>query len=104
MGATTATYPVVSEYSQPWYATWALPALTAHEPSPIAWIAWVQASVMLAALKFPVQPSGSIADTLTRGLLTDVAPVVLLAAFVVAGVRSARVSTSQSPLISGSLP
>jgi hypothetical protein len=104
MGATTATYPVVAEYSQPWYATWALPALSGHEPSPIAWIAWLQASVMLAALKFPVQPSGSIADTVTRGLLTDVAPVVLLVAFVIAGVRSARGSASHSPLTSGSVP
>jgi hypothetical protein len=94
MGTTTATYPVVAEYSQPWYSTWALPALTAHEPLPIAWIAWLQAAVMLAALKFPVQPSGSIADTLIRGLVTDVAPVVLLVAFVVAGVRSGRASPS----------
>jgi uncharacterized membrane protein len=89
-GTTTAAYAIGAEYAQPWYALWALPVLSAAEPTPIAWVAWIQAAVMLAALKLPLHPTGSLGDLLVRGLLTDVAPVVMVIAFVVAGVHQAR--------------
>jgi hypothetical protein len=89
-GTTTAAYPIGAEYAQPWYALWALPVLTTSDPTPIAWVAWIQATVMLAALKLPLHPTGSLADLLVRGLLTDVAPVALVIAFVAAALHQVR--------------
>jgi hypothetical protein len=76
--------------AQPRYAIWAVPVLSAADPTPVAWVAWIQAGVMLAALKLPLHPTGSIADLLIRGLLTEVAPVVVVPGFVAAGVYEAR--------------
>jgi len=89
IGATTAAYTVGAEYSYPWYSLWALPVLTDHEPTPLAWAMWANAVVMLAALKLPTHPSTSLVDTVLGGLITYAAPVVVLAAFVVAGTKYA---------------
>jgi hypothetical protein len=80
---------MAAAYSYPWYAGWSLPTFTDRQPSQLAWVVWLQASLMLAALKLPVRPSGTVVGILTRGVLSYVAPLVLLAAFVVIGLRGA---------------
>jgi hypothetical protein len=86
-GATTASYTMAAAYSYPWYAAWSLPTFADRQPSRLAWVVWLQASLMLAALKLPVRPSGTVLGTLTRGLLSYVAPLVLLTAFVILGLH-----------------
>ena len=78
---------MAAAYSYPWYSAWALPTLSADQPSQLAWVVWLQASLMLAALKLPVIPSGTVAGTVTRAALSYLAPLVLLGAFVVIGLR-----------------
>ena len=97
IGAATGSYTIAAEYSFPWYAGWALPVLADHEPTALAWVVWVQAAVMLAALKLPIHPSTTILDTTLRGTITYAAPIVVLIAFVVAGLRSTRVGWSDRP-------
>jgi len=87
-GATTASYTMAAAYTYPWYAAWSLPTFTDRQPTQLAWVVWLQASLMLAALKLPVRPSGTVLGTLMRGVLSYVAPLVLLAAFVVIGLRA----------------
>jgi hypothetical protein len=104
LGATTASYVFGAEYALPWYATWAMPVLADGAPSPLAWILWVQAAVMLAALKLPIRPTGTPLDTSARVVVTYLAPLVLLVAFVVAGTVLAhprdRVSRSELQVVS----
>jgi hypothetical protein len=90
IGATTAAYTVAAEYSFPWYAAWALPVLTDHEPTPFAWVVWAQGALMLAVLKLPTHPSTTLLDTTLRGTLTYAAPLLLLVAFIVAGTSAVR--------------
>lgn len=97
IGATTGSYAVGAEYAFPWYAGWALPVLADREPTPLAWVVWVQAAVMLAALKLPIHPSTTILDTTLRGTITYAAPLVVLAAFVVVGLRAARQGWTDPP-------
>ena len=80
---------MAAAYTYPWYAAWSLPTFTDRQPSQLAWVVWLQASLMLAALKLPVRPSGTVLGTFTRGVLSYVAPLALLAAFVVVGLRRA---------------
>lgn len=87
VGATTASYTMAAAYSYPWYSAWALPTLTEHQPSQLAWVVWLQASLMLAALKLPVIPSSTVVGIVTRGALSYVAPLLLLGAFVLIGLR-----------------
>jgi hypothetical protein len=93
-----------AEYALPWYATWAMPVLADGAPSPLAWILWVQAAVMLAALKLPIRPTGTPLDTSARVVVTYLAPLVLLVAFVVAGTvldhPRDRVSRSELQVVS----
>jgi hypothetical protein len=96
IGATTGAYTVGAEYSFPWYAAWALPVLADHEPTPLAWVVWVQAAVMLAALKLPIHPSTTVLDTVLRGTITYAAPILLVVAFVVAGVGATRFGWGRS--------
>jgi hypothetical protein len=91
IGAATGAYTVGAEYSFPWYAAWALPVLADHDPTPLAWVVWVQAAVMLAALKLPIHPSTTVLDTVLRGTITYAAPILLAIAFLVAGVGQTRV-------------
>jgi alpha-1,6-mannosyltransferase len=88
-GTTAAAYPVAAAYCYPWYSCWALPALAADRdgPSPLGWVVWLESAVALGALKMVIGPTGTLDDQVARGLLTDVLPLVLLAAFVVAGFR-----------------
>ena len=67
VGATTASYTMAAAYSYPWYSAWALPTLSDHQPSQLAWVVWLQASLMLAALKLPVIPSSTVVGIVTRG-------------------------------------
>ena len=91
-GVTAAAYPIGAAYSLPWYANWALPCLTDPDPSPLAWIVWLQAATMLTALKLHDHPAGTIADAISRGLITDVLPVVWVIAFIVFGLRQTQIS------------
>jgi hypothetical protein len=84
-GVAAASYTMAAEYTLPWYAAWSLPALAERKPSPVAWVVWVQAAVLLAAWKLPLPPSGSALDTAARSVLVYLAPVVLLVAFIAAG-------------------
>jgi hypothetical protein len=90
VGAATASYTVAAQYTLPWYVAWSLPSLADDKPSPLAWIVWVQAAVLLAAWKLPSPVEGGALETGVRGLLLYAAPVVLLVAFVVAGTVRAR--------------
>jgi Glycosyltransferase family 87 len=96
-GATTASYTVAGAYTYPWYCSWSLPVLTSRRPSKLAWIVWLQASAMLAALALPIHPSGSIVDDLFRDALTYLAPVALALAFVVVAVRGSDQSLGVVP-------
>jgi alpha-1,6-mannosyltransferase len=110
IGVTTAAYTLGAAYSYPWYAAWSLPTLTDGDPSPVAWIVWIQATVMLAALKLSSHPNGTVGDIVFRWPLTYVAPPLLLVAFVVVacrrepGERRARsgLQPAPSPTIAGS--
>jgi len=93
IGATTASYTMAAEYALPWYAIWALPLLTERRPSFFAWVVWVQAAVMLAAVRMPLHPNPSVLDTTVRGTLTYAAPIACFVAFVVAGVLATRAAT-----------
>ena len=90
IGVTTASYTVAAEYALPWYAVWALPLLTERRPSLFAWIVWIQAAVMLAAVRLPLHPNTSMLDTIVRGTLTYAAPIACFIAFVVAGLLATR--------------
>ncbi len=56
VGAATASYAAAAEYTLPWYAGWALPALADRRPSRLAWVIWWQSVVLLAAWKLPHAP------------------------------------------------
>ena len=84
VGVSTAAYPFAAEYAYPWYACWALPLFAERDPSPLAWVVWTQAAVMLAVYRLPIHWQGTPLDGLLRILLTYVAPVGLLVLFVVA--------------------
>jgi hypothetical protein len=81
-GAAAAAYGIGAEYTLPWYAGWALPVVTARRPSPLGWLVWVQAAVLLAAWKLPTHHTGGVADTVLRGTVAYALPIVLLGAFV----------------------
>jgi len=85
VGAATSSYTVAAQYTLPWYAAWSLPSLADHKPSLLAWVVWIQAAVLLAAWKLPSPVEGGVLETGVRGLLLYAAPIMLLAAFVVAG-------------------
>ena len=82
VGAAAAAYGVAAEYTLPWYAGWALPVVAARRPSPLGWVVWVQAVVLLAAWKLPTHHTGGVADTVLRGTFAYALPIVLLGAFV----------------------
>jgi hypothetical protein len=100
IGATSASYTMAAEYALPWYAIWALPLLTERRPSFFAWVVWVQAAVMLAAVRLPLHPDPSVLDTVVRGILTYAAPIVCFVAFVVAGVLATRNAPREPALAS----
>jgi hypothetical protein len=95
IATTTAAYPIAAEYALPWYAVWALPLLTERRPSAFAWVVWIQASVMLAAVRMPLHPDPSLLDTTVRGTLTYAAPIACLVAFVIIGMLATRPNTSE---------
>ncbi len=98
-GTTTAAYTFGSSYSFPWYLNWSLPSVADASPTPIAWVIWLQGATALAALKLRVRSTGTLGDGLFRVLLTDVVPLVLLAAFFVYGLRAgtAQVKGTAAP-------
>jgi alpha-1,6-mannosyltransferase len=87
VGISLAAYPVAAEYAYPWYSAWALPIFAANGLSALGGVVWVQSVVLLAALKLPIGVRGSPLHAVLRVLLTDVAPPLLLLAFVVAALR-----------------
>lgn len=95
-GAAAAAYGIGAEYTLPWYAAWALPVMTARRPSPLGWLVWVQAAVLLAAWKLPTHHTGGVADTVLRGTVAYALPIVLLGAFV--AVRDRGAASEASPV------
>ena len=87
VGVALAAYPVAAEYAYPWYSAWALPLFATNGLSALGGVVWVQSVVLLAALKLPIAVQGSPMHAALRILLTDVAPPLLLVAFVVAALR-----------------
>jgi Glycosyltransferase family 87 len=87
VGVTLAAYPIGAEYAFPWYAAWALPVFATDRLTPIAWVAWVESIVLVAALKLPIAVTGSMAHSTLRVVLTYVAPPALLVAFIVVAIR-----------------
>jgi len=92
VGVATASYAIGAQYTLPWYSLWALPVFAAEEPSPVAWVVWLHAAWLLAALELPIHASGSVLDVTFRGLLSYVAPLGFLVAFVVLAVEKTRLT------------
>ena len=103
VGVSLAAYPVAAEYAFPWYAAWALPVFASDGLSPLGAVVWIQSVVMLAALKLPLPVTGSLETAVLRLLLTYVAPVAILVAFVVTGLRrrDARASAAAGLEVDG---
>jgi hypothetical protein len=88
VGISLAAYPVAAEYALPWYAGWGLPLFATDGLSPLGAVVWIQSVLMLAALKLPlVVTAGGIPNAVLRVLLTYLAPVCMLVAFIVVGLR-----------------
>jgi alpha-1,6-mannosyltransferase len=87
VGVAVAAYPVGAEYAFPWYTAWALPLFAGDGLTALGGVVWLQSVIMLAALKLPLAVRGPALTATLRVLLTDVAPPLLLLAFVVAGLR-----------------
>ena len=96
VGVSLAAYPVAAEYAYPWYAAWGLPMFATDGLDPLGAVVWIQSVVMLAALKLPLAVVAGPADAVLRVLLTYGAPVVLLVAFVVTGLRHSSRATPSS--------
>lgn len=90
VGVSLAAYPVAAEYAYPWYAAWALPLFATDGLSPLGAVVWIQSIVMLAALKLPLAVTAGAPDAVLRVLLTYLAPVAVLVAFIVTGLRTTR--------------
>jgi hypothetical protein len=95
-GAATASYALAAAYTLPWYGAWAMPVLAARRPSPLAWLVWAQAAVLLAAWKLPTHHTGGVLDTLLRGTFAYALPLALLATYV--ALRPKRDSRAPAPL------
>jgi hypothetical protein len=90
MGVATGAYALTAPYVFPWYALWSMPLLAERRPTRVAWVVWAQSVVLLAALKLPNHPTASVPEAIERLLLTVLAPLVLLAAFVLSIWRDTR--------------
>ena len=87
VGIAVAAYPVAAEYAFPWYAAWALPVFASGGLTPLGGVVWLQSILMLAALKLPIAVRGPALQSSLRVVLTQVAPPVMLVAFVVVALR-----------------
>ena len=87
VGVAVAAYPFGAEYALPWYSAWALPAFAHDRLTTLGAVVWLQSIVALAALKLPLAVHGTGLQAALRVMLSDVAPPLLLVAFVVAVVR-----------------
>lgn len=96
VGVSLAAYPVAAEYAYPWYAAWGLPMFATDGLDPLAAVVWIQAVLMLAALKLPLAVNAGAGDAVLRVLLTYIAPPCLLVAFVVVGLRRPRTNIAPS--------
>jgi alpha-1,6-mannosyltransferase len=94
-GAATASYAIAAEYTLPWYAAWAMPVFADRRPSPLGWIVWAQAAVLLAAWRLPTHHTGGVFDTVLRGTFAYALPIVLLVAF--AAVRNRGTGDAPAP-------
>jgi hypothetical protein len=90
IGTSVACYQMAAAYTFPWYSIWALPLFASKRPSAVGWIVWIQSLVILAALKLPNHPTSSVAEAVDRFVLTIVAPLALIVAFVVVAARARR--------------
>jgi hypothetical protein len=90
VGLPLAAYPMAAEYTFPWYAAWSLPVFAASTLTPVGAVVWLQSVLMLAALKLPLPVTGNALHATVRVLLTQVAPPLVLVAFVVVAWRQYR--------------
>ncbi len=87
VGVAVSSYTMAGEYTFPWYAIWALPLFAERRLSGLAWIVWLQSILILAALRLSDWVNGNALHVMVRVVLTMVAPMALLFAFVVAAAR-----------------
>jgi hypothetical protein len=92
VGVSLAAFPIAAEYALPWYSAWALPVFAAADLTPVAAIVWAESVLMLAALKLPIAVTGGGIQSVLRVALTQIAPPVMLVAFVVVAIRQYRVA------------
>jgi alpha-1,6-mannosyltransferase len=97
VGTTTAAYTMGAQYTFPWYAAWALPCFAESAVEPLGWLVWIQATVMLAALKLSSHPNGTPADIVFRVPITYLAPPALLVSFVVVATLRAGTGRRLAP-------
>jgi len=93
VGVSLAAYPVAAEYAYPWYAAWGLPVFATDGLNGLGAVVWIQSVVMLAALKLPLAVTAGPVAAALRVVLTYVAPVSVLVAFVVVALRTTRATT-----------
>ena len=87
VGVAVAAYPVAAEYAYPWYAAWGLPVFASGGLTALSGVVWLQSVLMLAALKLPLVVHGPLGQSVLRVVLTQIAPPLMLVAFVVVALR-----------------
>jgi alpha-1,6-mannosyltransferase len=87
VGVAVAAYPVAAEYAYPWYAAWGLPVFAGGGLTALSAVVWLQSVLMLAALKLPLVVHGPPVQSALRVVLTQIAPPLMLVAFVVVALR-----------------
>jgi alpha-1,6-mannosyltransferase len=101
VGISLVAYPLAAEYALPWYAAWGLPMFATDGLSTLSAVVWIQSVLMLAALKLPLVVTAGAVDGVLRVLLTYVAPVCMLVAFVVVGLRRRTRAPAATVALSG---
>jgi alpha-1,6-mannosyltransferase len=94
-GASSA-FAFAGGYVLPWYAAWGLPAFGVRRPPPLAWLVAAQGAVLLVAYQLPHHASSRANGLLVHRVVTDVAPVALLAAVLVLAIRALASSSPGS--------
>jgi len=82
-GGATFAYCVFGIYVLPWYAFWALPTLALRRRAWLAWLAAVDATVVLGVYQFPQDVQKGRANPIARDIVSFVIPALLALAFAV---------------------
>ncbi len=97
VGSATAAYLFGGSYVLPWYSLWVLPTAAARDRSWTTWVIAIQAGVLAAIYQMPQTPTGAALDGDLRFVLTRVAPILLLVAFVVTFVVESTRTAPRGP-------